>query len=572
MQFTNEQLKKVPNPIKYRESTVELADGWLFSFDGETWQNINVPYAPQSELSGIGYTDFIYKCFYKKTFSVSPTDKRVIINFGAVDYECELFINGKSVGTHKGGYASFAFDITDFLLDGENLLLLEVTDNEENIPFGKQSYKQKSFGCFYTRTTGIWQPVWLELVPQNYIDSFRFFPNVERCGVEVELSVCGKGDFRIEVYYEGRKVGQTLGYTDSTARVKLEMNEKQLWRVGDGRLYDVKLEFMGDTVYSYFGLREVEYRGYDFFINGEKVYQKLVLDQGFYKKGVYTATVEELQSDIDFTLALGFNGARLHQRVFDPRYLYIADRMGVILWGEFASWGIDYTNLDSLDKFLTEWGDVMKRDFNHPAIIHWCPLNEVWAKWEDRNARRDVRYVDAVYEYTKAYDKTRPCVDTSGGWHGHKTDVFDFHSYDVPEELDVTLRELEEKGTLDHKLIYCPGEDIPYVDGTPVNLSEFGGIAFSSKGINEGGYDEGGSIINEDGWGYGNGETDEGKFIERYRALLEVIYRYEKLSGFCYTQLYDVEQEINGFRTYERKDKLSPEGIAKIKAINDAKY
>ena len=305
-------------------------------------------------------------------------------------------------------------------------------------------------------------------------------------------------------------------------------------------------------------------------LNDKPVFQKLVLDQGYYPDGIYTASdVEAMQKDIRLALDLGFNGARLHQKVFDPRFLYLCDISGYMVWGEFASWGVDYSDLHFLGQFLREWEETLARDFNHPSIVTWCPLNEVWGTWEDAKQKRDVRFVDLVYTFTKIYDPTRPCVDASGGHHGHETDVFDFHSYAEDAQLKAYLEDLDKKDILEIPLLYCDGEELHYVEGSPVIISESGGICFTQKEgaqqvktVNEG------AVESEESWGYGKGESDADVFLDRYERLTDAIFECRKLSGFCYTQLYDVEQEENGLYRYDRSDKLSETQKVRMRKIN----
>ena len=561
-----------PNPIFIRETTEIINDGWLFSFDKLNWRPINVPFCPESKLSGIGFTDFIRLCYYKKTFvSSKPTDD-VILNFGAVDYRATVEINGKYVGTHTGGYTAFAFNITDFLVEGHNEIMLTVLDCEQRAcASGKQSYKKNSFGCFYTRTTGIWQNVWIERAPEKYVREICFYPDVQKCRVTADILTNGEGALSIEVSFGGKVVGRYDGNAVYRRKAEIPLGEKHLWGIGKGNLYDVKIRFGDDVVYSYFGLRSVRYEGFDFLLNGERVYQKLVLDQGYYPDGIYTAPgLDAMQRDIDSALTLGFNGARLHQKVFDPRFLYLCDKAGYMVWGEFPCWGVDYSSLEFIGQFLSEWGEAIRRDFNHPSIITWCPLNEIWGTWEDIRQTRDVRFVDAVYEFTKMLDPTRPCVDTSGGHHGHCTDLFDFHCYEDVPVLKKVLDDLDEAGTLDLQLLYSTGEDLKYSGDIPVNLSECGGICLSSKRTEATKAVNDGPVDSETSWGYGKGETNGDDFVERYRALMKTIGSCKKLSGFCYTQLYDIEQECNGFYDYNRSDKLTPAQKRQIKAINDS--
>ena len=560
-----------PDPNRIREKTLLVNDGWQFSFDGKNWQEIRVPFCPESKLSGIGHTGFIGQCFYKKTLRLPPAKERAVLHFGAVDYRCCLYVNGKHAGSHVGGFTPFAFDITDALTEGDNELYLCVWDDElRNCPSGKQSYKPRSFGCFYTRTTGIWQNVWLEFVPAVHITQVRLYPSPENAHVLAEVHANGRGDCRVSVFYRDRLVGSSCGTMEYCGKFSVTLTEKHLWEAGHGRLYDVVIAFGEDTVYSYFGLRSAGYCGYDFVLNGKPVFLKLVLDQGYYPDGIYTAPdVRAMQRDIDIAMDLGFNGARLHQKVFDPRYLYLCDRSGYMVWGEYASWGVDYSGLHFVGRFLQEWQEAVAREFNHPSIVTWCPLNEVWGTWEDAAQKRDVRFVELVYDFTKTYDPTRPCVDASGGHHGRRTDCFDVHTYAAAEDLKGYLGALDASDILDVPLLYCEGESLRYPKGAPVNVSEFGGICFTQKSgdadvpaVNEG------AVESETAWGYGKGEKSAEAFLRRYEELADILFGCRKLSGFCYTQLYDVEQEENGLYYYDRGDKLSEKQKARMRAIH----
>ena len=559
-----------------RENWASLNGEWDFQIVapvlGEQ-RKINVPFCPESKASGVEHTDFIKECVYHLDFNVNAFEnKRVILHFGAVYYEAIVFVNGKKVGRHFGGYTPFSFDITDFISEGENNLEVKVfSDLTANQPSGKQSRKQHSYGCFYTRNTGIWQSVWLEYVPEKHIEYVKYFPNVQDCSVDVEACVKDEGKLNIDVLYNGKLVGKAEEYVKIKGVYNIKLSEKHLWEVGDGQLYDVKITYGEDEVSSYFGLREVKFDGMNFLLNGKPVFQSFVLNQGYYKNGVVTPNDDnERLGDINRAIELGFNGSRLHQKVFDPRFLYLCDKAGHMVWGEFASWGIKYCNLDALGTFISEWTAVMERDFNHPSIILWCPLNETWRDLEDGRKARDVRFIDSVYQVTKAIDSTRPCVDVSGGHHGHDTDLYDFHCYESYENLKKYLDNLSQNGQLAVPLLYDNDEThLFYTKGQPVNLSEFGGIQFAKNitlnkvsSVNEG------AVESTESWGYGEGATDENAFVERYKNLVELIKSYGEISGFCYTQLYDVEQEENGFFTYDRKPKLTKSAIQKICEYN----
>jgi len=574
-----------PDPQFERENYIDLNGEWDFKVFGNNPTNfcyegkILVPFCPESVLSGIGTKEHINDCEYSRRFSYKSIreKERVLLHFGAVDYETEVFVNGRRVGAHIGGFSSFQFDITNAVQEGENELTVRVKDYiQEKNPSGKQTKRDYSYGCFYRRCTGIWQTVWLETVAENYIRSVKYYPNIQECTVSCDVSVLGEGEAVVEVFYEGRPVGRAQRWIKGRNTLRVELSEKHLWELGQGRLYDVKITYQKDVVKSYFGLREVQYDGYKFLLNGKSVFQKLVLDQGHYPEGIYTAKdEEELVRDITLAMKLGFNGGRLHQKVFEKRYLYHCDRLGYMVWGEYPSWGIDYNTLKDYGKVAGEWTEVVERDFNHPSIVVWCPLNETWDNHDDPIMIRDVRFVKAMYQLTKSLDDTRPCVDVSGGFHGDVTDFYDFHNYDGEEAIEKWVKRLDEEGKISETTlgrVYAPDfveESYPYIDGMPVQLSEFGGIALDFSGKNE--YkekdDRTETGADDSNWGY-HADCSEERFLKRYERLIRAIYGSKKLSGSCYTQLYDVEQERNGFYDYERRPKLSKEGMEKVAQIN----
>ena len=546
-----------PNPIKIREN-IEILDGkWGFSFDKKNWEDINVPFCPESKLSGIGYTDFIPQCYYKRTFIYKQTFERVYLHFGAVDFQTKVYINNKFAGEHKGGYTPFSFDITNWVNIGENEIFVYVQDdNLINQARGKQSSQKKSYGCFYTRTTGIWQSVWLEYTVSNKIEDFLFYPDIKNSAVDVDLRVSSKGKYDILVLFNNKKVGEACGDISYRDKLHIPLSEKHLWSIGNGQLYDVVIKYEEDTVYSYFGLRSTAYDGMNYLLNGKKVFQKLVLDQGYNPDGIYTApNVTFMENDIDLAINLGFNGSRLHQKVFDPKFLYLCDKKGYMAWGEFPSWGIDFSSLDSCTQFLSEWKEVIERDFNHPSIVMWCPLNEVW---DDNEKNPDIKYIECVYGFTKALDETRPCIDVSGGYHSKKTDVFDFHCYQAIEDLEKYLDNLQNNDVLDVPLLYGKKNDIRYKKDSPVQISEFGGFAFFETDAKVDTVNEG-AVQSEDSWGYGV-KKDPSEIVN----FVKLIYSCDKISGFCYTQLYDVEQEQNGIYNYDRTEKISKEEMKEI--------
>ncbi len=545
-----------PNPQFQRREWINLNGKWNFKIDKSKSglekkyyepqtkfdRTINVPFCPESVLSGIEYKDFMDAVWYSREFVIPDkyADLKKILHFGAVDYKATVYINGKEVGSHKGGYISFQFDITDYLTDGTNVVTVYAEDDTRSPlqPRGKQSEKYYSHGCDYTRTTGIWQTVWLEFVPESRIQSIKVFPNVENCSVDIQAEVIGSGKFEALALYQDRIMGAASVETDGGhISAHLDLKESYLWEVGEGRLYDLELRFNEDKVDSYFGLRNVKLDGRKFLINGKSVFQRLVLDQGFYPDGIYTAPTEEAMiKDIQISLDVGFNGARLHEKIFEPRFLYNCDKMGYIVWGEYPNWGVDPSNHDTLFSILPEWIEEIERDFNHPAIIGWCPFNETW----DYDGRKQYDETLAiVYKTTKALDKTRPCIDTSGNFHVI-TDIFDIHDYEQDPQIFKEHYDL----LMTENRLFDNHERRQTHKGEPTFVSEYGGIRWS---VNEN---------EQNAWGYGDAPKNKYEFIERYKGLTDALLDNDQMFGFCYTQLYDVEQEQNGLYTYTRKPKF----------------
>ncbi|MBQ3079292.1 MAG: beta-galactosidase [Clostridia bacterium] len=555
-----------PRPQFQRAGWMNLNGTWQFEIDcggsGRARNLVNkekldgeiiVPFCPESALSGIKNVDFMRAVWYRRSFTLpkAAKGKRVFINFGAVDYECEVWINGVSVGTHRGGYVSFQFEITKALKDGENTIVVCADDDSRNghQPFGKQSYRYESFGCFYTRTTGIWQTVWLEWTNDERIKSVKMTPDATNASllIEAELDGSVKGAvLKAQAAFEGEYETEIAQEADGNfVRMQLLIENAHLWNVGEPNLYDLVLTLEKDgktvdTVNSYFGLRSISFDGMKCLINGKPVFQRLILDQGFYPDGIYTApTDDELKNDILRSMAMGFNGARLHQKVFEQRFLYWADKLGYICWGEMASWGADPKEPWTLPVFLGEWLEVLKRDYNSPAIVGWCPWNETWG--EDNNGQHH-ETMSMTYRVTKAFDPTRPCIDASGGIHV-ETDIFDTHDYEQNTEI------YKERYAPDAPTIYDRLANRQSYGGQPVFVSEYGGIAWNTEGK---------------GWGYGYGPSTKKEFLERYKGLTEALLNNPHHMGFCYTQLTDVEQEINGLYYYDRRPKFDPEIIHAI--------
>ncbi len=557
-----------PNP-NFKRANYEILNGeWEFEFDfgnsgvnREMFKNssvfskkITVPFCVESELSGIGYKDFIPAVWYRKKINVTKEqlENRVFIIFGAVDFHAKLYVNEVEAGEHFGGYTSFRIELTKYLKEGENILTLYVEDDTRSFmqARGKQSEEFYSHGCDYTRTTGIWQTVYLEFVKNDYIKNFKVYPNIENATLTITADLVGCGDFKATAFWDGKAVGvaesKVLG---QTVTVTLNLTEKHLWEVGKGGLYSLTLNFADDEVTSYFGLREVDLSDGVCKINGKPVFQRLILDQGFYPDGIYTApTKEALKNDILLSMKVGFNGARLHQKIFEPLFLHYCDELGYIVWGEHGNWGLNWTKFESLRYFLLEIEEEIERDFNHPSIIGWCPYNETW---EIDRAFQDADVLRIVYRTVKALDKTRPCIDTSGNYHV-ETDIFDVHDYEqdykiFKENYDKLFKENE---------LYDRFPDRQHWKGEPVFMSEYGGIRVELRDEN--------AENTKEAWGYGNAARSLEEFYERYDGLTTALIDNPKMLGFCYTQLTDVEQELNGIYYYDRTEKFDAERLYKI--------
>ncbi|MDF2802327.1 MAG: beta-galactosidase [Anaerocolumna sp.] len=557
-----------PFPQMERKTWRNLNGEWQFEFDfGNTGVDRNlyleksfskkiiVPFCPESELSEVNYKDFMNAVWYKRSIFITREEKerRIILHFGAVDYECKVYVNGKHAGGHKGGYTSFSFDISALILEGDNDITVYARDNGRDglQPRGKQSTMYYSNGCDYTRTTGIWQTVWVEFVPKEYIQKVKYYPNIKNGSLHISGLASGKGTFSAVASYNGRECGSTeIVSANGSFETDIKLSEIHLWELGQGRLYDLELKFNEDTVKSYFGLREVVLSDMKFFLNEKSVFQRLVLDQGFYQEGIYTApTEEDLIKDIQLSMDLGFNGARLHEKVFEPRFLYHCDKMGYMVWGEMGNWGLDMSNPMALFSFLPEWMEAVERDFNHPSIVGWCPFNETW-EYDGRQQINDILRI--VYEYTKRADNTRPCIDTSGNYHV-VTDIYDLHNYE--QDVD-KFKEYYEGFKTGGELRDDHSHRQKYTKGQPVFISEYGGIKWDP------------SISYEGGWGYGEAPKTEEEWFKRYEGLTTALLDNPKIFAFCYTQLYDIEQEVNGLYYYNREPKFD---VRAIKAINSKK-
>ncbi len=577
-----------PRPQFMRETWKNLNGTWTFVFDpGQSGmerglaasrgfdREIRVPFCPESRLSGVAHTDFIGRMWYHREVAIPRAwdGRRILLHFGAVDFACEAFIDGQPVGTHVGGSSSFTFDITAQVQAGKrHHLVLHVQDDTRSgaQAGGKQSVRHASHGCSYTRVTGIWQTVWLEAVAPGGLEQVQVMPDLDggRFVVVPRYRAVARGlRLRARLFDGKRKVDEVVVPVGQNAACALSAGRKsKAWSPESPFLYDLTFEVLDggghvlDLVRSYAGLRKVHVEGGRVYLNNQPRFLRLVLDQGFYPEGIWTApTDRDLRRDIEMSMRAGFNGARLHQKVFEERFHYWADRLGYLTWGESASWGLVFCSwyhtmpanrhvpfeAGALN-FLTEWREVITRDRNHPSIIAWSPFNETGGGYD---AAFHDRILRAAYDLTRDLDPTRPVNDTSGYVHVH-TDLWTVHNYEQDPEKLRTLLTPGAEGVWRNN----PKRETAY-GGQPYLVDEFGGIRWTPPDKRE-------KLVA--GWGYGQEPRTLEDFYARLKGQVDALLSLKHVAGYCYTQLTDVEQEQNGVYYYDRTRKFDMARIARI--------
>lgn len=573
-----------------RATFFNLNGEWEFSFDDRNegsragWQKpgvhlngkIMVPFCYQSKLSGIGPTDEIHPVlWYRRSFAI-PDDmlgKRLLLRFGAVDYECRVYINGQMAGEHRGGYTPFSLDITDLVRDGKNDLCLRVKDDSDcTQPRGKQYWDRGLMGCWYTPVSGIWQTVYLEATGNLTIRQLHVTPDVDhhQFTAEIALDRIPSAEVTLELIcsFEGKEHRRLQVTTrDRITRVPVDMiasgifDSVRLWAPGSPNLYDLRVRVLcggeeTDRVDTYFGMRKIHVHDGKIYLNNCPLYQRLILDQGYWPSSLITPPSDKaIQEDIRFTHAFGYNGARKHQKIEDPRYYYWADKMGLLVWGEVPSpYVFTDETVRNLAETLTEFID---RDFNHPSIINWVPLNESWGVRQIYTDHRQQETGRMLYHMTKAMDGTRLC-SANDGWEQTTTDICALHDY-AADKATMTAhfasRENVEKHACDWRPCWADSEKPTGKEAFMV--TEYGGIAFSNIGLQG---DMGGMAT----WGYHDKVSDEETFFERFQGVTDAIRETPYCQGYCYTQLTDVMQEINGLMTPDRQPKMDVKRFAAL--------
>lgn len=578
-----------PRPQFVRDDWMTLNGQWDFCFDDENigitkrWykqfpkgRTIIVPFAYQSKLSGINDTSFHDVVWYRKTFKIPKKweGKEIILHFGAVDYRAWVYVNGELATYHEGGNTPFSTNITHLLqgAEKEEQIVVRVEDPSEDttIPRGKQFWHRESKSIFYTRTTGIWQTVWIEAVEKERISWIRWTPKIDDGDIQLEFELEGSINknlsLQLDILYKGEPIISDVIYL-------IEKYNKRIYNIRnyfpdrsnihDGgwywtpehpNLFDAVLTLKKDNstvdkVKSYFGMRKVSIENGKFLLNNRVYYQKLILDQGYFPESLLTApSGEALKRDIELAKKMGFNGARKHQKVEDPIYLYWADKLGFLVWGEMANCQ-EYSE-GAAKRLVTEWFDVIKRDYNHPSIVTWVPLNESWGIPRVNFDMQQQAHSLTMYYLTKSIDSTRPVL-SNDGWEHTISDICGIHNYQGCEELSMAYKDVDSaiSAIPANRQIYAKGYKY---NGEPILITEFGGISYK--------------VDAQEGWGYSNVDSSD-KLVEEYRKLIESLKTSKVIQGFCYTQLTDVEQETNGLLTYDRKPKCD---LKKIKEINDS--
>ncbi|HDZ19967.1 hypothetical protein LCGC14_0095470 [marine sediment metagenome] len=574
-----------PRPQFVRDSWLNLNGQWQFEIDSgdsglerglkdrDLSGEITVPFCPESELSGVGHVDFMNAVWYRRAVNVPPDwdGQRVFLHFGAADFDTTCWVNGQEVGRHRGGWVSFTFEITHAVAAGGSAtIVVRCRDKTRgNQPRGKQCPDFASYGCFYTRTTGIWQTVWLEATPQTHIRRPHIVPDLanKRFRLSVPLSSNPTGSkLRATASFDGKQVASAEVAADLDLSPMLDLvipdRDVHLWGPGAGNLYDITLQLLDadgavvDKADTYAGLRSIAIDGKSVKINGRSVFQRLVLDQGYYPDGVMTAPTDAaLRADLELAMAVGFNGARFHEKVFEERSLYHADQLGFLIWSEYGDCGLEMTEPPMM--MTTEWQDAIQRDRNHPCIVGWAGLCETVLPMEDNPDQLDDLMHSMVLSARNA-DPTRLALDSSGGCHRVRDiDVYDYHDYNQdPAKIAEMLKTVSDGNPPTDWRGYDKETCTPYRN-QPFFLSEFGGTGWNPA-----------KAESDEAWGYGDRPKNVEEFYERFKGLCDAVMDNPDIFGYVWTQIVDVHQEQNGIYFFDRTPKFD---AARLKQIQSRK-
>lgn len=581
-----------PTPQFARPGWLDLNGPWAFGYDDDNtgldqgWEcqpnffdrTIQVPFAPESPASGVNETGMHPVMWYRKTFCVEkPADRqRLLLHFGAVDYLAMVWVNGIFLGQHQGGNTPFTFDATRALIPSaaaEQVVVVRAEDQPLDMaqPRGKQDWQNNSHGIWYQRTSGIWQSVWLEWVAGTHIDQLRWTPSVPDNRLCLALKLNRKPaqalTLRVRLSMRGAVLADDsyrIGERELSRDIHLPVDamsmerHRYLWSPEFPNLIDAQVSLMDeetvlDEISSYAGLRSAGLDSGQFLLNGMPYYPRMVLEQGYWHESCLTAPNDEaLRKEVELIKSLGFNGARIHQKVEDPRFLYWCDRLGLLVWGEMSNAYV--FSSEAAARMISEWTEVLQRDYNHPCIVTWVPLNESWGAPTLAYDERQRAFVRTVYSLTKTFDSTRPVIDNDG-WEHVESDILSLHDY---AKAGATLQ--ARYGSMDAlRETLHRGRPIgsrfaldcyQLSDDAVVMLTEFGGLSYHPQ--------EG-----TPWFGYGTVANQE-EYLAGLEDLIQAVLACSTIAGFCYTQLTDTEQETNGLLTADRQPKFPLEIIRKI--------
>lgn len=584
-------IKDYPRPQFVRKNWENLNGTWDFGFDdknvgeSEKWYEffggklqIQVPFTYETKLSGIQDETAHNNIWYHRTIQADATKlvhNRYVIHFEGSDFLTKVWVNGKLAGSHRGGYARFSFDITELLKDGDNDLTVKVEDSfDMQQPRGKQRWSPESFGCWYVQTTGIWKTVWSEYVPAISLSKVKMTPNLQDVSLELEADILAPQEvftqnlmLETTVSFKGEFISRTLTsvvtpHISTNINVFTQKPDRfdwwclKTWTPAHPYLYDIEFRLVsGETVFdevgSYFAMRDIRIDGPNILLNGRRLYQRLILDQGYWKDSHLTPPGEEaLIEDIDKIQALGYNGLRKHQKIEGERFLYWCDVKGMLVWSEAAA-AYQYSDY-AVTEFISEWMEIVNQNYNHPCIITWTPVNESWGVRHVATDRTQQHFTETLYHLTKSLDSTRPVI-VNDGWQHTVSDILTLHDYEASGEV-FKKRYSEHKDEILTSGFYANLTHASFADGfhyqgQPVIISEFGGIAFNND---------------DAGWGYGDKVSSREDFIQRFDSITTAIKELPYVCGYCYTQVTDVQQEINGLMDIDRNFKVEPEVIREI--------
>ena len=568
-----------PQFVRDPHSWESINGSWDFSFDNKNegidkkwysslpkFREINVPFAFECPASGIGDNSRHEIVWYRRLFNINPKKKpgcRVILHFEGSDYNTRIWINGKYAGAHDGGYTRFSFDITPLLKSRNNNITIRVEDTFDiSKPRGKQRWMEESFGCWYIQTTGIWKTIWLEYVNPEHIHSVKMTPVFSQRKLEIEAEINAQTEegmvLEAAISFKDRPVTKTaVPVTGKNVTMNADIStDNNTWSPDHPNLYDITFTLRKknktlDQVYSYFGMREIRIEGNLILLNGKPLYMRLIMDQGYWKDSHMTPPDEQaLVTDIDNVLAAGYNGVRIHQKIEDEKFFYWADVKGLLVWSEMPA-AYEFNDY-AVTNFTREWMDAIRQFYNHPSIIVWTSFNESWGIEKIKNDRSQQEFTESIYYLTKSYDKYRPVV-CNDGWEHTISDIITLHDYEENGEEFTSRYENHFEEILNnliyHNLFKSVFADGYAYHGQPVFLSEFGGIAFNNP---------------DDGWGYGNKVNTKEEFIKRFDAITTAVKKIGVFCGYCYTQLTDIQQEVNGIMNADHSFKVDPKILKEI--------